>query len=111
MKNAGLFNPLTRLYIAWFCFAAHLLANLLYALGGIILTWLAWRTPNFPRWLAWWGLGWMVMALGLSAAAFANRPDAIQFVFPLLFGLFLPWTLYLGYRWLVVANLANTEEQ
>lgn len=57
----------THLYAVWeqlLILITSGLSNLLYALAGFALTWAAWRTAAFPRWLAGWGTGGLAAGIG-----------------------------------------------
>jgi uncharacterized protein YqjF (DUF2071 family) len=77
------------------------LANGLYTTGGIILTALAFRTREFPKWLAWYGLVVWALSLDLSIAALLGDGALIQAVSALVFIAFLPWVVLMGYGWLM----------
>lgn len=77
------------------------LANLLYTLGGIVLNGIAFKTQNFPKWLAWWGVPVWSLSLVLSYAAFTGEDFWIALVSAGIFALFLPWLLLVGYGWLI----------
>lgn len=74
--------------------------NVLYALGGGLLTARSLRAPGFPRWLAAWG--WLVWAatLGLAGAALAADGRLVNLASAVLFAAFLPWMLVMGRGWL-----------
>jgi uncharacterized protein YqjF (DUF2071 family) len=78
--------------------------NVLYALGGILLTALSLRAPGFPRWLAaWGGLVWAATG-ALAAAALAADGRLVNLASAVLFAAFLPWMLVMGRGWLGAAH-------
>jgi uncharacterized protein YqjF (DUF2071 family) len=83
------------------------LANGLYTLGGIILTALAFKTPGFPKWLAWFSTLVWALSLDLTIAALIGDGVLIQVVSALVFAAFLPWVVLMGYGWLVQGTRAN----
>ncbi len=88
------------------------LANGLYTLGGIILTALAFKTPGFPRWLAWFSTIVWALSLDLSIAALIGDGVIIQVVSTLVFIAFLPWVVLMGYGFLsdrVASQIAHEE--
>jgi len=80
------------------------LANGLYCVAAFILNALAYRTRDFPRWLARLGAVVWAVAFDLSIAAFIADGAYIQIASALAFALFLPWVLLMGYGWLARAN-------
>ncbi|MCI0396300.1 MAG: hypothetical protein L0332_30745 [Chloroflexi bacterium] len=102
-RQAALDPFFAQLYELWeqsFLVLTSGLANLLYGLGGLVLTLVAWRAAHFPRWLAWWGLSAWLLTIALSAVAFAGQTTVLAPIVPLVFGLFIPFSLVVGYRWL-----------
>jgi uncharacterized protein YqjF (DUF2071 family) len=77
------------------------LANGLYTIGGIILTALAFKTPGFPKWLAWFGAVVWALSIDLSVAGLMGDGVVIQLASGLVFAAFLPWTVLMGYGWLM----------
>jgi len=83
------------------------LANGLYTIGGIILTALAFKTRGFPKWLAWFSALVWALSLALSIAALIGDGAWIQFVSALVFAVFLPWVVLMGYGWLMQGTNAS----
>ncbi len=77
------------------------LANLLYTLGGLLLTLITLRTKNFPRWLAGWSALVWGFSLALTYVGFAGTDEGIAPVSAGIFALFLPWLALMGHGWLV----------
>ena len=78
------------------------LANALYTMGGIILIALAYRSREFPRWLARWGAVVWSLSIALSIAGWIGDGVMIQVVSALVFIAFMPW---LGLMGLELGNL------
>ena len=80
----------------WLALPAMGAGNVLYALGGGLLT----ARSGFPRWLAAWS--WLVWAatMALAGAAFAADGRAVNLTSAVLFAAFLPWMLVMGRGWL-----------
>lgn len=79
-----------------------LILTLVYGAGGLLLGWLAYRSPRMPR-----GMGILVLAIGaisLVAAVFVSIGSAdIAGLLNLIVGiLFVVWTLWLGWHFLRV---------
>jgi hypothetical protein len=72
------------------------LANGLYTIGGIILTALAFRLREFPRWLAVWGAIVWALSIDLSIAGIIGDGVMIQVVSALVFAAFMPWLIVMG---------------
>jgi hypothetical protein len=72
------------------------LANGLYTLGGIILIALAYRSRDFPRWLARWGAVVWSLSIALSVAGLSGDGVMIQVVSALVFIAFMPWLVLMG---------------
>jgi uncharacterized protein YqjF (DUF2071 family) len=83
------------------------LANGLYTVGGLLLTGLAFKTPGYPRWLAWLGVPVWGFSVLLSAFGFLDVPPGIILASAGIFVFFLPWTLLLGFGWLQKSNDAH----
>ena len=72
------------------------LANALYTIGGIILIALAYRSRDFPRWLARWGAVVWSLSIALSIAGLLGDGVMIQVVSALVFIAFMPWLIVMG---------------
>jgi len=72
------------------------LANALYTIGGIILIALAYRSREFPRWLARWGAVVWSLSIALSVAGIIGDGVMIQVVSALVFIAFMPWLGLMG---------------
>lgn len=72
------------------------LANGLYTIGGIVLIALAYRSKNFPRWLARWGAVVWSLSIALSVAGMIGDGVMIQVVSALVFISFMPWLAFMG---------------
>lgn len=97
-----------QLYIIWeniFLVLTSGLANLLYTIGGIILTYYTVKHPYFPKWLAALNYLLWTAALLLSFAAYLSLTSWIPVISGLTFALLLPWFLLMGYGWLLLENL------
>jgi hypothetical protein len=80
------------------------LANGLYTIGGIILIALAYRSNDFPLWLARWGAVVWSLSIALSIAGLIGDGIMIQIVSALVFIAFMPWLILMGlelgnWRW------------
>jgi hypothetical protein len=92
---ASLFSWWERYYLA----TSLGLANGLYSAGGLVLSVLSFRTPGFPRWLAWFSTVAWVAALGISFFGVLGDRGGIFVASAIAFALFMPWILVLGYVW------------
>ena len=72
------------------------LANGLYTIGGLILVALAYRSREFPRWLARGGAVVWALSIALSVAAILGDGVMIQVVSALVFAAFMPWLFFTG---------------
>ena len=72
------------------------LANVLYTIGGIILTALTFKTRGFPRWLAWFSTIVWALSIDLSVVAWIGDGVWIQVVSFMVFAAFMPWLVVMG---------------
>ncbi|MEM7343381.1 MAG: hypothetical protein AAF485_04000, partial [Chloroflexota bacterium] len=106
LAGLALTDPIFRqLYLIWeasFMTLTSGLANLLYGIGGILLTLQTIKIVQFPQWLALWNFLLWGCTLLLSIAVFLSITPLMIIASALTFGLLLPWFLLMGYGWLII---------